>query len=116
LTDDFVRVWEGISRTNGAPPCPAAPLQPQRPPWLGPHLCEAAAAFLGARYHRLRSRRGSLKANEAVAHSIDVTVFYMLRVGAAFSDLGADVFGRRRLEHRARQLINQLNRPVTPSS
>jgi hypothetical protein len=43
----------------------AAPLS-RKAPWLGPHLCEAAAAFLGARYHRLRSRRGSLEANKAV--------------------------------------------------
>lgn len=91
------------------------PISRKGPRWLGAYLSEAAAAagrtetFLGARYRRIRSRRGPLRANKAVAHSIIVAVFHMLRDGVAFSDLGADFFERRRPEHRARQLVRQLN-------
>ena len=68
--------------------------------------CPRAAAaagrtktFLGARYHRVRSGRGSLKANKALAHSVVVAVFQMHRDDRDFSDLGVDFFECRRPEH-----------------
>jgi transposase len=79
---------------------------------LGTYLAEAAQAadtFLGARYRRLRSRRGPSKATKAVAHSIIVACFQIIRDSVPYNDLGADWFDRRRPEHRARQLVHQLN-------
>lgn len=68
-------------------------------------------SYYRARYHRIRSRRGSKKAILAVAASMLTAMFYMLRDGAQHHDLGIDYFDKRdetktlkRLENRIRGL------------
>jgi transposase len=64
---------------------------------LRTHLVQAAHAtrrtkgtFLGARYRRLAGRLGSKKAALAVAHSLAIAIYHMLRSGAAYEELGAE--------------------------
>jgi transposase len=84
--------------------------------WLRENLIEAALAasrtrdsYLRAQYDRLRSRRGHKRAVVAVAHSIIVAAYYMLRDNVPYDDLGGDYFLRReRPERRTRRLTQQL--------
>ena len=69
--------------------------------WLRTTLLESAWAashsrgsYLGAQYRRISKRRGPKRAAIAVAHSILVIAYYVLRDGVAFRDLGADYFDR----------------------
>jgi hypothetical protein len=60
------------------------------------HLVESAHAarrtdtYLGARYRRLRIRRGPSKAPKVIAHSILVPVYHMLSRDVAYIELGVD--------------------------
>jgi transposase len=85
-------------------------------PYLKGALGEAAAAaaktntFLGERYRRIVKRRGKLKALVAVARSILVIIWNLLRDPAArFRDLGADYhLNRVNVERRTRGHVAQL--------
>jgi transposase len=85
-------------------------------PYLKGALGEAAMAadktstFLGERYRRIAKRRGKLKALVAVARSILVIIWNLLRDPAArFHDLGADYHTTRiNIERRTRSYVAQL--------
>jgi len=69
--------------------------------WLRTTLLESAWAaahsrksYLGAQFRRISKRRGSKRAGIAVAHSILVIAYHMLRNAVDFNDLGADYFDR----------------------
>jgi hypothetical protein len=64
-------------------------------PWLKPTLINAAWAatrnndwYLRAQFLRIKSRRGAKKAILAVASSMLTAVYYMLREGVEYHDLG----------------------------
>jgi transposase len=91
--------------------------------WLRAMLGEVAwsvarsrGTYLAAQYRRLARRRGPQKAAVAVAHSVLVIVYHMLRDGCVYADLGADYFGtidaERRQRHHVRRL-EQLGYTVT---
>jgi len=81
-------------------------------------LVEAAQAaahtkdtYLRAQYEQIKRRHGHNKAIVAVAHSILVAAYYILRDDVPYQDLGADYFTRRSDPERAtRRLIAQLER------
>jgi hypothetical protein len=81
-------------------------------------LVEAAQAaahtkntYLRAQYEQIKRRHGHNKAIVAVAHSILVAAYYILRDDVAYQDLGADYFARRSdPERTTRRLIAQLER------
>ena len=84
-------------------------------PWLRTGLVEAAQAaartkgtYLAAQYRRLAARRGTRKAAVAVAHSILVIVYHLLRDGTVFTDLGADFYDQRHRERVERRLVRRL--------
>ena len=54
----------------------------------------AKATYLQALFLRLKARRGPRKAIMAVAAAILTAVYWMLRRGVAYTDLGADHFNR----------------------
>ncbi|HYN81615.1 MAG TPA: IS110 family transposase [Gemmatimonadaceae bacterium] len=66
--------------------------------WLRTTLVESAWAashsktYLGAQYRRIAKRRGPKRAAIAVAHSILVIAFHLLREGLEYQDLGPDYF------------------------
>ncbi len=69
--------------------------------WLRTTLLESAWAasharksYLGAQYRRISKRRGPKRAAIAVAHTILVIAYHVLRDGVAFHDLGPDYFDR----------------------
>ena len=92
-------------------------------PYLRSILVEAAQAaghtkdtYLGAQYHRLVARRGGKKAAVAVAHSIIVIVYHMLRDGTVYEDLGPtylDLRDRQALERRLVRRLEALGNKVT---
>jgi transposase len=83
--------------------------------WLKSALCQAAWAatrkrdsYYRAQFRRLSRHLGQKKAVMAVAHSILVTAYCMLRDAKPFTDLGGDFFDRRSVEDKAQRLIRSL--------
>jgi transposase len=83
--------------------------------WLRTALVEAATGagrsrdtYLSAQYHRLAARRGKKKAAVAVAHSILVISYHLLKHGSTFRDLGGDYFDRRDQDALERRLVSRL--------
>ncbi len=86
--------------------------------WLRSLLCESANAvgrtkgtYLSAQYHRLVTQRGKHKATIAVAHSILVRAYCLLRDGTTYEEPGGNYFDehdepavRRRLTRRLERL------------
>jgi transposase len=82
---------------------------------LGVALNQAAHAaahtrntYLAAQYHRLAGRRGKKRAIMAVAHSILVIAYHMLKNHLPYEDLGADYFDKRRPETTSKRLVRRL--------
>jgi len=81
-------------------------------------LVEAAQAatrtrntYLRAQYEQIKRRHGHNKAVVAVAHSILIAAYYMLRDDVAYHDLGGDYYARRSdPERQTRRLVAQLER------
>ena len=48
--------------------------------------------YLSAQFHRIARRRGKQKAVLAVAHSVLVILYHILREKRPYTDLGADYF------------------------
>ena len=88
-------------------------------PWLKGILGQVAmnaarskGTYLGARYRRIASRRGSKRAMVAVGHTILLAVWTMLTHDLAYTDLGGDYFTERLnpqgKARQARRLIDHL--------
>ena len=86
-------------------------------PWLRSALVEAAQAasktkgtYLAAQYHRLAARRGHKRAILAVAHTILVTLYTMLRNGTTYRDLGENYFDERNQQATLRRSVHRIER------
>lgn len=84
--------------------------------WLRAALSEAAwgaartkKSYFHAQYHRICHRRGEQRALLAVAHSMLVVGFYLIKFDLEFKDLGADFFDRRNRERVKQRAIKRLN-------
>jgi transposase len=85
-------------------------------PWLRSAICEAAWAashakksYFHTQYARICARRGPKRALMAVAHSMIIVGFYLIKHDLEFKDLGADFFDRRNREHVTRRAVKRLN-------
>jgi transposase len=86
--------------------------------WLTAMLVEAAGSvgrmhgknYLAAQHARLLKRRGMRRAQVAVAHSMLVAAYWMLKRDEPYHDLGADWHRRRSDEAHAQRLVAQLER------
>jgi transposase len=85
-------------------------------PWLRSAICEAAwgasrtkKSYFHGQYARICARRGPNRALMAVAHSMIVVGFCLIKYGLEFKDLGADFFDRRNREHATRRAVKRLN-------
>jgi transposase len=104
------RVKESAGKTKGKPSTGKGN------PYLARVLGEAAVSagrtntFLGARYRRIKRRRGKNIANVAVGRSILIVIWHLLSdPDARFHDLGADYYDKRdNPERRKRNHIRQL--------
>jgi len=84
--------------------------------WLTAMLVEAAGSvgrmhgknYLAVQHARLLKRRGMGRAQVAVAHSMLVSAYWMLKRGQPYHDLGADWHRRRNDEAHTRRLVAQL--------
>jgi transposase len=84
-------------------------------PWLKTALVQGAWAavrtkgtYLRAQFHRVKSRRGSKKAILAVAASMLTAVYFMLRDGVDYRDLGASHFDRLDQKKTISRLVRRL--------
>lgn len=84
-------------------------------PWLRSALVEAAWAaartkgsYLSAQYHRLAARRGAKRAILAVAHSILVIIYHLLRDGTTYQELGGNYFDHRNAQAVLRRSVRRL--------
>lgn len=64
--------------------------------------------YPAAQFRRLAARRGKKRAAIAVAHSILVIAYHMLRDGTEYRELGGDYFDRRNQEQLQRSLVRRL--------
>jgi transposase len=78
-------------------------------------LCEIAATiarspgtYLHVFYHRLARRRGKPRAMLAVAHSLLVSIYHMLRDQAPYQDLGPDYFDHLHAQRLERHYVHRL--------
>jgi transposase len=85
--------------------------------WLKQALVQSAwaagrtkASYFHAQHGRIAARRGRKRATVAVAHSLLVVAYHMLRDGTAFEDLGHGHFDRIKPERQARSLVNRLQK------
>jgi transposase len=85
--------------------------------WLRAALTEAAQAaahtkksYFAAQYHHVARRRGRQRAIIAVAHSILTTVYYLLRDGSSYQDLGPNYLDERARESIKRNLLKRLEK------
>lgn len=83
--------------------------------WLKGILGEVAWAiarsrgnYLSAQYHRIARRRGKLKAPMAVAHSVLVIAYHLLKDKQPYRDFGVDYFDKRDIERVRRHHVNRL--------
>ncbi len=84
--------------------------------WLRAALSEAAWAnarsksgYLGAQFRRLARRRGVQKALVAVAHSLLVIIYHVLRDRRPYADLGADYFDTLDTTRQQQHYVRRLN-------
>lgn len=88
-------------------------------PWLHQALIEAARAgvrtknsYLGAQYRRLKGRRPDEdnRAIGAVAHTILVIVYHLLKEGTLYQDLGKDYFQQHDRDQTAKRAVRNLEK------
>jgi transposase len=86
-------------------------------PYLRAVLTEVAWAisrtkdnYLAAQFHRIARRRGQQKAVMAVAHSVLVILYHMLREGRPYTDLGPDYFEHLEASRIERYHVRRLER------
>ena len=67
------------------------------------------SSFFYAQYQRLSVRRGKKRAVVAVAHSILIAIYHMLKYGRIFRDLGADYYNQFNRERKVNALLRKLH-------
>lgn len=84
-------------------------------PYLRETLVEAGWAagrtkktYLASQFHRLKARRGGKRAVVAVAHSILVIAYHILKDGTVYNDLGPNYFDQRSKEATTRRAVKRL--------
>jgi transposase len=86
-------------------------------PWLCRLLLQAAhvvarqkQGYLAAQFRRIAARRGKKRAGMAVAHSILVIIYHLLRKGVPYEEHGDAFFEERDRELAKKRLVHQLER------
>jgi transposase len=84
-------------------------------PWLCSTLVQASrgavrskGGYLAAQYHRLVGRRGDQRAIIAVAHSLIIIIYNMLKKGTPYHDLGSLYFDTRNKEHMLSRFVKRI--------
>ena len=64
--------------------------------------------FFYAQYQRIAMRRGKKRATLAVAHSILIAIYYMIKEDKEYKDLGADFYNKFNKEKKANAYMKKL--------
>lgn len=64
--------------------------------------------YYAAKYRRIASRRGPVKAVVALEHAMLITVWNMLQTGETFNEPGGDFYSKRNPEKSKRRALDQL--------
>ena len=111
-----LRSWTGLcpGQDESAGKRRSSRLRPGNP-WLKPVLFQCAWAasrakgtYTQGQFHRLRARLGHKKAVAAVAASLVTAIYYMLRDGVPYRDLGPEHFSRADRHRVARRLARRI--------
>lgn len=65
-------------------------------------------SYFSAQYQRIAARRGKNRATVAVAHSMLIAIYHVLKSGVPFRDLGADYYNNFNREHKIRGYLKRL--------
>jgi transposase len=115
-TDGHLVAWAGLSpgQNESAGKRKSSRLR-KGAPWLKTMLVQCAWAavkkkdsYYKAQFNRLKARRGPKKAICAVAASMLMAIYHMLKNGVEHCDLGAGHFDRRPAIVKANRLVAQL--------
>jgi len=117
-TSSHIASWAGLSPGNNESAGKRKKAKTTRGnPLLRTTLIQAAKAasrtkdtYLAAQYHRIAARRGANKAAVAVAHSILVIIYCMLKNHLPYQEMGADYFAKVNSKAIAKHAIKQLER------
>lgn len=66
-------------------------------------------SYLRDKYHRLRARRGHMRAAVAVGHKILLAAYHILATAGTYKDLGAGHLDRARRTQSTKSLVRRLN-------
>ena len=111
-----LRSWTGICPVmRNRPASESGARRPKGIAGFRPALTQAAWAathtkdsYLGAEYHRLAGRRGKKRALVAVAHTLLVIIYHIIKYRVDYRDLGADYFLRLEPDRQKRYLVKRL--------
>ena len=65
-------------------------------------------SYFSTQYQRIAARRGKNRAAVAVAHSMLIAIYHVLKYGVPFRDLGADYYNSFNREHKIRGYLKRL--------
>jgi transposase len=114
-TADQLASWAGLAprkKQSGGKTFPARVLPANR--YLRPALVQAAKAtrltdsYLGEQYRRIARRRGPNTAAIAVAHSMLVIIYHMIRRGTPYVERGAQFFDQLNPDSTKKWLVRRL--------
>ena len=71
-------------------------------------VAKSPNTYLGARYRRIASRRGPMKANVAIQHKMLTIIWHMATAGTLYDDPGADYFSSLHPERAKNRALHQL--------
>jgi transposase len=74
------------------------------------HVAARSHSYLGAQYSRIAARRGKKRATMAVAHSILVIAYHLIKRQEPYRELGAGYFDQVHPEATTRRLVQRLER------
>jgi hypothetical protein len=64
--------------------------------------------YLSAQHKRIAARRGRKRANVAVAHTILIICYFMIKDGVSYQELGSDYFDKRNKDGVVRRSVKRL--------
>jgi transposase len=64
--------------------------------------------YLAARYRRIATRRGPVRAIVAIQHTMLIAIWHMLATGAFYDDPGGDFYARLNPDRAKNRALNQL--------
>jgi hypothetical protein len=73
--------------------------------WAASHKKDS---YFQSQYRRLAASRGKKRALLAVAHSLLVDIYHMLKTGSAYKDLGDDYFDKLNARSLLRHLVSRI--------